>query len=58
VYAEMGKIDEAFDWLTRAEREHSPSLVCLRIGIWARRLRSDPRFDALARVVGLSGTTH
>ncbi len=57
VYAEMGKIDEAFDWLTRAEREHSPSLVCLRIGIWARRLRSDPRFDALARVVGLSGTT-
>lgn len=54
VYAEMGEIDKAFHWLARAERERSPSLVCLRAGIWARRLRSDPRFSALARVVGVS----
>jgi len=57
VYAELGEIDQAFHWLARAERERSPSLVCLRTGIWARRLRSDPRYDALARVVGVSGTT-
>jgi TolB-like protein/Flp pilus assembly protein TadD len=54
VYAEMGEIDKAFHWLARAERERSPSLVCLRAGIWARRLRSDPRFNALARAVGVS----
>ena len=58
VYAEMGEIDQAFQWLTRAERERSPSLVCLRMGIWARKLRSDHRYGALARVVGLSGTAH
>ena len=58
VYAEMGEIDEAFHWLTRAESERSPSLICLRMGVWARRLRSDPRYDTLARAVGLSGGAH
>lgn len=58
VYAEMGEIDKAFHWLARAERERSPSLVCLRAGIWTRRLRSDPRFSALARVVGVTGAAN
>jgi serine/threonine-protein kinase len=57
VYASMGEIDEAFHWLTQAERERSPALFSLRIGLWDRRLRSDPRFDALVRIVGLSGAT-
>jgi len=58
VYAAMGEIDEAFHWLTQAEQEHSPTLFCLRIGLWDQRLRSDPRFDALTRLVGLSGADH
>ncbi len=54
VYASIGEIDEAVRWLTRAEQERSPSLFSLRIGLWDSRLRSDRRFDAVARVVGLS----
>lgn len=55
VYASMGQIDEAFRWLARAESERSPALFSLRIGLWNERFRSDPRFDALVRTVGLSG---
>lgn len=54
VCASMGEIDEAFHWLTRAEHESSPALFSLRIGLWDQKFRSDPRFDALSRVVGLN----
>ena len=54
VCAAMGKITEAFHWLALAERERSPGLFSLRIGLWDERVRSDPRFQALVRRVGLN----
>ena len=54
IYASMGKIDEAFHWLARAERERSPALFSLRIGLWDSRFRSDPRFEVISRSIGLS----
>lgn len=56
VYASMGQIDEAFHWLAQAERERSPALFSLRIGLWDQKFRSDPRFELLSRVLGLSGS--
>lgn len=58
VYASLGEIEEAFHWLAQAERERSPALFSLRIGLWDQRFRSDPRFDALSRILGLSGPNH
>src|SRR5581483_6420083 len=51
IYASIGDIDEAFRWLARAERDRSPALFSLRIGLWSDRFRSDPRFDALVHRV-------
>lgn len=53
VYASIGETDEAFRWLDRAEHERSPGLFSLRIGLWDERLRSEPRFKAVAHRVGL-----
>lgn len=57
VYGSIGEIDEAVRWLDRAERERSPGLFSLRIGLWDERLRSDARFQAVARRVGLGEAT-
>jgi serine/threonine-protein kinase len=54
VYASMGKIDEAFEWLSRAERERSPALFSLRIGLWDPRFRADTRFQEISRNIGLA----
>ena len=56
VYASMGKLDEAFHWLARAERERSPALFSLRIGLWDSRFRADPRFELISRSIGLAQT--
>jgi pentatricopeptide repeat protein len=58
VYASMGKIEEAFHWLALAERERSPALFSLRIGLWDPRFRSDPRFEIISRSIGLGSTAH
>jgi tetratricopeptide (TPR) repeat protein len=54
IKAGLGKKDEAFGWLDRAAQEHSIFLVYSK---WEPRLdplRSDPRFEALLKRVGLS----
>ena len=53
VYSTLGEIEEAFHWLARAQRERSPALFSLRIGLVHERLLSDPRFEAVARNMGL-----
>jgi len=58
VYARMGEIDQAFEWLGRAQQERSPSLVYLKVGSWDERMRADPRFDALIRIVGVGAAVH
>ena len=54
VYAGMGVVDEAFDWLERAYDERSGWLVFLQVEPRFDALRSDERFSALAKRVGLS----
>ena len=57
VYTALGDKDEAFRWLEKAVAERSGSVRYLKIEPRLDPLRSDPRFEALLRQVGLSGTT-
>lgn len=51
VFCWLGEHDEAFQWLTLAEREHAVGFTFVRVDPRLEQLRSDPRFDEL-----LSGT--
>lgn len=53
VYACWSDSDRAFDWLERAYREHDPFLRHLRHPMM-ENLRADPRWDDLARRVGVA----
>jgi tetratricopeptide (TPR) repeat protein len=57
VYAAMGELDKAFNWLMRAKRERSPALFSLRVGLWGQKMRRDPRFDQLTLSVGFDRAT-
>ena len=53
VYAGLDDNDQAFAWFDRAYEERSNRLAYLKVEpIWAD-LRSDPRYDALLRRIGL-----
>jgi hypothetical protein len=53
VYAGMNDKDRAIAALQRAYREHSTSLVTLKVEPIFDPLRGDPRFAELVRVVGV-----
>jgi tetratricopeptide (TPR) repeat protein len=53
VYAGMGKREETFSWLEQAYAERSHWLVWLKLDPRWNSVRSDPRFTALVRRVGL-----
>ena len=53
LYADLGDKDQAFQWLNTAYQEHSPAMVGLKTDFLLDQLQSDPRFDELARKVGL-----
>lgn len=53
VYAMLGEKDLAFQYLERAYQLRSPSLLSLNVDPELDSLRSDPRFLALRRQVGL-----
>jgi serine/threonine-protein kinase len=46
--------DQAFVWLNRAVTNRSPSLAALKVDPIYDSLRSDPRFEAILRHVGLA----
>jgi hypothetical protein len=50
----LGDTDAAFEWLHRAAREGSYLLGFLDISPLFDRLRSQPRFATLQRVLGLA----
>jgi len=52
-YAELGEKDEAFAWLDIAYRERDEFVASLKTEFKFDPLRSDPRFDALVRKVGI-----
>jgi TolB-like protein/Flp pilus assembly protein TadD len=55
VYTGMGNKDQAFAWLDRAYEERASTLPFLMTNPTLAGLRSDPRFDALLRRMGLEG---
>ncbi|MDT7806531.1 MAG: eukaryotic-like serine/threonine-protein kinase [Acidobacteriota bacterium] len=48
----LGELDAAFNWLARAEEEHSVGLTYLRVDPRLDRLRADPRFSELLQRSG------
>ncbi|MDX2194333.1 MAG: protein kinase [Gemmatimonadales bacterium] len=54
--AATGRADETFTALDRAADERVSDLVRLRLVAWPDAIRQDPRFDALARRLGLPAT--
>jgi tetratricopeptide (TPR) repeat protein len=53
IYTGLGDKDDAFQWLENAAEEHSDGLAFLGVDPAADSLRSDPRFQALLRRMGL-----
>jgi len=53
VYASLGDKDRAFLWLERCFQERDGTLILLRVEPSWGPLRSDPRFEQLARRIGL-----
>jgi serine/threonine protein kinase/Tfp pilus assembly protein PilF len=52
-YAEAGDKDQAFVWLEKAVAEKSDQIVWIKIEARAAGLRSDPRYAALLRKMGM-----
>lgn len=53
VYAALGENDIAFKWLDKSYERREESLLNLKIDPKADRLRSDPRFIALLKKMGV-----
>jgi predicted Zn-dependent protease len=53
VYLALGDTASALDWLERAAEERSPLIVYLKTAPQFERLRTEPRFQALLRRIGL-----
>ena len=53
IYAALGETDMAFEWLDRGYEIRSQDLMRLKIDPGFDPLRSDPRYAALLRKVGL-----
>src|SRR5882724_9157014 len=53
VYAALGENDIAFKWLGTSYERHEESLLSLKVDPKADRLRSDPRFIALLKRIGV-----
>ena len=48
-YANLGDVEEAFEWLNKAYEEKYPMMPFLRVDSSLGPLRSDPRFDKLLK---------
>jgi TolB-like protein/Flp pilus assembly protein TadD len=53
VYVGLGDRDQAFQWLDKAYDEHSVRLINIAVHPRLTGLRSDPRFTALVKRIGL-----
>lgn len=53
MHACLGETDTAIDWLEKAYEERSPYLASLKVERWFDPIRTDPRFVAILRNVGL-----
>jgi TolB-like protein len=53
VYVGLGEKEQAFEWLEKAYRDHSPWLIWLNVDPRFDRLHGDPRYTDLLRRMGL-----
>jgi TolB-like protein/DNA-binding winged helix-turn-helix (wHTH) protein/Tfp pilus assembly protein PilF len=53
-YVGLGDKDQAFAWLDKSIAIHSPGLTALKVDPVYDPLRSDPRFEAILRRIGLA----
>jgi serine/threonine-protein kinase len=53
VHAALGDRTKALDWLEKARDEHDFSIAQIGIAPWFKDLRSEPRFQALLKRIGL-----
>jgi eukaryotic-like serine/threonine-protein kinase len=53
IFALLGRKNDAFHWLDRAFNKHEESLLELKVDPFLEGLRSDPRFAALIRRIGI-----
>ena len=56
VHAQLGDIDEAFEWLETAITERASGMILLRVHPRFDPIRHDPRYWPLVERVGLGGT--
>jgi TolB-like protein/Tfp pilus assembly protein PilF len=54
VYAGLNDRDKAFEWLEKARVQRDESILYLKCQPYFDTLRSDPRYDAMLRKIGLS----
>jgi tetratricopeptide (TPR) repeat protein len=52
-YSLLGENDKAFEWLERAYDEKGLMPNFIKYGLWSDNFRSDPRFAALLKKMGL-----
>jgi DNA-binding SARP family transcriptional activator/Tfp pilus assembly protein PilF len=55
LYAALGELQPALDWLERSYRERAPHLVFLKVAPEMDGLRGEPRFRQLLARIGLNG---
>ncbi len=55
LHASLGDIDDSFHWLDIAVQERATGLMFLRVHPRVDAIRSDPRYDALVKRLGLVG---
>jgi len=53
IHVGLGEKDRAFEWLEKACQDHSDELIYLKVEPMFDPLRSDPRFEALLKKIGL-----
>jgi TolB-like protein/DNA-binding winged helix-turn-helix (wHTH) protein/Tfp pilus assembly protein PilF len=58
IYIGLGDADAGMSWLEKAYREHSDYLIYLNVDPMADTLRSNPRFQAVLRKIGISDTSN
>jgi tetratricopeptide (TPR) repeat protein len=53
IYIGLGEIDQSFKWLDKAHVEHDQNLCYLKVNPHYESIRSDPRFIAMLKKIGL-----
>jgi len=53
IYAHLGQMDTAFEWLTKGVDQYDQNATWMNLSPHFDIMRSDPRFAALVRKMGL-----